>query len=130
MGSFDLTDPLVLLRVVCGLFFIPHIAGKLLPPQPAYGFFTAARMPAPRATMYLDAAVETLVCLGLVLGIYTVWAAWLGALVLLLAAAAVWRLQTILDKPKWLWNIGGIEYPLFWCLVCVAVALAHGTRAG
>ena len=78
MGSFDLTDPLVLLRVVCGLFFIPHIAGKLLPPQPAYGFFTAARMPAPRATMYLDAAVETLVCIGLVLGIYTVWAAWLG----------------------------------------------------
>ena len=125
MGSFDFTDPIVLLRLVCGLFFIPHIAGKVLPPRPALNFFKAVRFPAPQAVMYLDAVVETLVCIGLVLGLYTVWAAWLGALVLLLAALAVWRLQAILDKPKWLWNVGGVEYPLFWCLGCVVVALAH-----
>ena len=126
MGSFDLTDPIVLLRLACGLFFIPHIAGKLLPPRPALNFFKAVRFPAPRFFMYLDAAVETLVCIGLVFGLYTVWAARLGALVLLLAAMAVWRLQVIQGKPKWLWNAGGMEFPLFWCLACLVVALAHG----
>jgi putative oxidoreductase len=75
--------------------------------------------------MYLDAAVETLVCIGLVFGLYTARAAWLGALVLLLAALAVWRLQAILGKPMWRCNAGGVEYPLFWCLACVVVALAH-----
>ena len=125
MGSFNLTDPNVLLRLTCALFFIPHIAGKVLPPQPALGFFTAVRFPMPKAVMYLDAVVETVVCIGLLLGVYTAWAAWLGALVLVLAAAAVWRLQVIQGKPKWLWNIGGMEYPLFWSLVCVVVALAH-----
>jgi len=125
MGSFDLTDPIVLLRLACGLFFIPHIAGKVLPPQPALNFFKAVRFPMPHVFMYLDALAETVVCIGLLLGLYTAWAAWLGALVLLLAAAAVWRLQVILDKPKWLWNIGGMEYPVFWSLACVVVAMAY-----
>jgi hypothetical protein len=48
MGSFDLNDPNVLLRLACGLFFIPHIAGKLVPPRPALNFFKAVRFPAPR----------------------------------------------------------------------------------
>jgi putative oxidoreductase len=125
MGPFDLGDPNVLLRLGCGLFFIPHIAGKVLPPRPALNFFQAVRFPLPQAFMVLDALAETVACIGLVLGLYTAWAAWLGALVLLLAAAAVWRLQVILDKPIWLWNIGGMEYPLFWCLACVVVALTH-----
>jgi len=125
VGSFDLSDPIALLRLACGLFLIPHIAGKLIPPRPALNFFQAVRFPAPQFFMYLDAAVETLVCIGLVLGVYTAWAAWLGALVLLLAAVAVWRLQVIQGKPTWLWNVGGMEYPLFWCLACVVVALAH-----
>jgi len=130
MGSFDLHDPMVLLRLLCGLFFVPHIAGKLLPPRPALGFFTAVGFPAPAAVMNLAAAVETVVCLGLVLGLYTAWAAVLGALVLLVAAAAVWRFQALQDKPKWLWNFGGIEYPLFWCVVCIVVALAHRGTPG
>jgi putative oxidoreductase len=121
---FDLGNPLVLLRLMCGLFFIPHIMGKLLPPRPALNFFKAAQLPAPAATMYVAAVVETLVCIGLLFGIQTRWAAWIGAAVLAVAVWAVWRLQGILAKPKWLWNIGGIEYPLFWMLACVILALA------
>lgn len=121
--AFNLSDPWVLLRLVCGLFFIPHIAGKLIPPRPALNFFTAARIPAPVATMYLAAAVESIACIGLLFGIQTRWSALLAAATLIVATLAVHRLQVILDKPKWLWNLGGFEYPFFWALACGIVAL-------
>jgi putative oxidoreductase len=37
------------------------------------------------------------------------------------AAASVYRVS----GGKWLWNIGGIEYPVFWAIACAAVAM-HG----
>lgn len=122
--AFNLSDPWVLLRILCGLFFIPHIAGKLVPPRPALNFFVAARLPKPVATMYLAAVVETIACIGLLLGIQTRWSALLGAAVLVVATISVHRLQVILDKPKWLWNLGGFEYPVFWALVCGIVAFS------
>ena len=57
--------------------------------------------------------------MGLVLGIYTRWTALLGAFVLFVAAAALFKVGGF----KWLWNLGGFEYPVFWALACVAVAL-------
>ena len=123
-AEFDPSIPLTLLRLMCGLFLIPHILGKVLPPHPALNFFKAAQLPAPAATMALAAVVETLVCIGLVFGIQTRWAAWIGAALLAVAAWAVWRLQGMLGKPRWLWNLGGREYPVFWMLACVVVALA------
>lgn len=122
--AFNPIDPMVQLRLVCGLFFIPHIAGKVLPPHPALSFFKAAGFPAPGPVMYFAALVETLTCIGLVLGIQTRLAAWLGVGILLVAAIAVYRLQGILDKPKWLWNVGGCEYPLFWALACGILAMS------
>jgi hypothetical protein len=29
------------------------------------------------------------------------------------------------SSGKWLWNIGGCEYPLFWAICCAVVAM-HG----
>jgi hypothetical protein len=37
------------------------------------------------------------------------------------ATWAAWRVS----NRKWLWNIGGCEYPLFWAICCVVVAM-HG----
>jgi hypothetical protein len=40
---------------------------------------------------------------------------------LCVAAWATWRYS----GGKWLWQIGGYEYPLFWAICCVVVAM-HG----
>ncbi|MGE0114446.1 MAG: DoxX family protein [Steroidobacteraceae bacterium] len=119
-------DPLALLRVACGLFFIPHILGKVLPPHPALGFFKAAKFPQPAVVMYSAAVVETLVCIGLVFGIQTQRTALLGAAVLIVAAGAVLKVG---GQSKWLWNFNGIEYPVFWALLCLYIARMYGDVA-
>ena len=42
---------------------------------------------------------------------------------LLIAGAAVWKVT----KGKWLWNIGGYEYCLFWAICCLIVAMHYWT---
>lgn len=114
-----LSDPIDWLRVLCGLFFLPHILAKLkrLP----LGFFQAAGFPAPLGVMYGAALVEGLVCIGLVFGIATSAAAWLGAAYLLVACVALFKVGS---QHRWLWNLGGVEYPVFWAAACVVVAMA------
>lgn len=114
-----LPDPIDWLRVMCGLFFVPHILAKLarLPLE----FFQAAGFPSPLPAMYGAALVETLVCIGLVFGVATSAAAWLGTAYLLLACAALIKVGS---QHRWLWNLGGIEYPVFWAGACVVVAIS------
>jgi tripartite-type tricarboxylate transporter receptor subunit TctC/uncharacterized membrane protein YphA (DoxX/SURF4 family) len=121
---FDLSQPLTHLRILCGVMFIPHVAGKVLPPQPALGFFNAGGFPAPELVMYAAAAVELAACLGMVLAVRTRWAALLGALVLAVASVALLKLG---NKSLWLWNLGGIEYPVFWAITCLFVAWTHAS---
>lgn len=119
-------DPLALLRIACGLFFIPHILGKVLPPHPALAFFKAAQFPRPERVMYAAAVVESVVCIGLVFGIQIRLAALLGAAVLIVAAGAVIKVG---GQSKWLWNLNGIEYPVFWALLCLYIARMYGDVA-
>jgi putative oxidoreductase len=118
--NFDLANAFNILRIVCGAFFIPHIVGKFFVPA-ALGFFIAAGFRPPAFWMYLAGAIETVLAVGLILGIYTQYVAAIAAIHLLVAAVAVWRVS----KGKWLWNIGGYEYCVFWALCCVVVAM-HG----
>jgi putative oxidoreductase len=109
--------------VICGLFFIPHIYGKFYEPA-ALGFFVAAKFKPPKFWMYLSGAIETVLALGLIFGIFTTLAGAIAAVHLLVATVAVARLT-----GKWLWNIGGYEYCLFWAISCVVVAM-HAYHAG
>ena len=43
-------------------------------------------------------------------------------------AVAVYALQTV-KGLGWTWNTGGYEYPVFWGLVCVAIAIAIAIEA-
>jgi putative oxidoreductase len=56
----------------------------------------------------------------LIFAIYLPYVAAIAAFHLLVAAVATYRVT-----GKWLWNIGGMEYPLFWAIACAAVAM-HG----
>jgi putative oxidoreductase len=116
--KFNLLNGLVILRIICGAFFVPHLYAKFFVPE-ALGFFVAAGFKPPATWMYVACAVETVLAIGLIFGIYTTFVAWIAAIHLGVAGAAVYRVT----KGKWLWNIGGYEYCLFWAICCVVVAI-------
>lgn len=121
--NFDLTDVAVLLRLICALFFLPHLTFKIVGrPPPALEVFTAAGFKPPMLYMRLAILVESIAALGLLLGIYTQWAALLAAAYLTVAAGA---LCSVNRSARWMWNLGGMEYLVFWAITCVAVAMLH-----
>ena len=130
--NFDLTRGSNILRIICGAFMFPHVAGKFAGgalSAGTVGFFAKAGFAPPELWVYIAAGAEALTGAALVLGICTRYAA-LGAAAVL--AVAVYALHAV-KGFGWTWNTGGYEFPVFWALVCVAVALeewkaALGTR--
>ena len=115
--NFNLMNEFNILRIICGAFFIPHIYAKFFVPE-ALGFFKAAGFKPAKSWMYLSCAIEIVLVIGLIFGVYTAVAGAVAAVHLLVAAAAVWKVT-----GKWLWNIGGYEYCLFWAICCGVVAI-------
>ncbi len=121
-SNFDPTNGWNILRIICGAFMFPHIAGKFAGGALAagtVGFFAKAGFHPPELWVYLAAAAEGLSGIALVLGICTRFAA-LGAAAVL--GIAVYALQVV-KGFGWTWNTGGYEYPVFWAIVCIAVAI-------
>ncbi len=128
--NFDLTQGANVLRIAAGAFMLPHIAGKFaslatltLHPGTVAFFAKAGFAPAP-FWVYLAAAAELTTGIFLVLGLCTRYAA-LGAAAVL--AIAVYALQVV-KGFGWTWNTGGYEYPVFWALVCLALAIEEFKR--
>ena len=71
--------------------------------------------------LYAACVIETIVALGLIFAILQFLAAPLGCLHLLVALSFVWKVT----QGKWLWNIGGYEYCLFWAICCLIVAMGY-----
>lgn len=115
--KFNLLNEFNILRIVCGVFFIPHIVAKLTVPA-TFEFFVRAGFQPPAFWMYMAGAIETALCIGLVFGIYTPYVATIAVIHLLVAAAATYKVTR-----AWLWLIGGIEYCLFWAFACLVVAM-------
>jgi uncharacterized membrane protein YphA (DoxX/SURF4 family) len=114
--DFDLSNEFNIIRLICGLFFIPHIYAKFFVPE-ALGFFVAAGFKPAKVWMYSACVIAT----GLIFAILPFYASALACIHMLVAAAAVWKVT----KGKWLWNIGGYEYCLFWAICCLAVAIHY-----
>jgi putative oxidoreductase len=122
-ANFNLFNEFNILRLICGLFLIPHIWGKFYEPA-ALGFFKAAKFHPPEFWMYLAGAIETVLAITLILGIYVAISGAIAAIHLAVAAAGVYRVT-----GKWLWNIGGYEYCLFWA-ICNWVVAMHAYHTG
>ena len=122
-ANFNLLNEFNILRLICGLFMIPHIYGKFYVPA-ALGFFVAAGFKPPKFWMYLAGAIEVVLAIGLIFNIYTTICAAIMAVHLTVAAVGVYRVT-----GKWLWNIGGFEFCLFWAICCAVVAM-HAYYAG
>lgn len=123
MPAVELFGPISefsVLRVACGALFIPHIYAAFFVPQ-ALDIFVKAGFRPPAFWMYFGAAVELVAAIGLIFGIYPSFAAILAALHLGVAAATIYRVT----GGKWLWNLGGCEFPVFWAVCCLVIAV-HG----
>ena len=115
--KFNLLDGWNVLRIICGAFFLPHIYGKFFA-KDSIGFFTAAGFKPPKFWMFAAAVAEVVIAAGLILGIYPQYAAALGAIHLLVACVALYWLT-----KKWFWHLEGIEYPAFWAICCIVLAM-------
>ena len=120
--KFNLLNEMNILRIICGAFFIPHIYAKFMVPE-ALGFFVAAKFNPPRTWMYVACVIEIVLALALIFGLLTAYAAAATALYMVVICAAIYKVT-----GKYLWNIGGFEYPLFWGISCLVVAM-HAWKA-
>ncbi len=122
-GFANMLAPISILRIACGLFFVPHIWGKLQFPPPVVEFFEQAGLKPAKAFMLLGCAVEAIAAAALVFNLFTPVAALLGAASLAVATVCLYRVRGFL----WIWNNGGFEFPLFWSVVLLIVARLYST---
>src|SRR3972149_1869499 len=118
---FDPTNEFNILRIICDLFLLPHLAMKLKDLAGTYELYRAWRLYPPKAWVHACIAIEIVGSIGLVFAIYTPHVAAPVAVFMFVASWAGWRVS----NGKWLWNTGGFEYPLFWAICCVVLAM-HG----
>jgi putative oxidoreductase len=117
--SFDLTDGANVLRILCGVFLVPHLFVKFRNQDFVKGFMAKAGLNPPIAWLYTAFVVEIVATIGLVFDLLTMYVAVLAGVFLLIAAWASWKVSA----GKWMWNFGGAEYPLFWAICCFVVAI-------
>jgi putative oxidoreductase len=108
-------DALTVLRILCGLWFLPHIIGKLRNIERAAPTFEKVGFRPGRAFVYLTVAMEVIAAIGLVVGIFEKIAAALAVLVLLGASYAVLRMNGF----NWRWQKQGPEFMIFWACACI-----------
>lgn len=108
-------DPLVMLRILCGLWFLPHCLGKMRNVDAAaMNSFKKAGLPQPHKLVIVTIAAELLAAAGLISGILEKAAAGLAVAVLGGAAYAVVKIHGL----QWRWQRMGPEYMIFWAIAC------------
>ncbi|MBR0828576.1 DoxX family protein [Bradyrhizobium manausense] len=112
-------ESLTALRVLCGIWFLPHIVGKLRNMDRAAPTFEAVGLRPGRLFVFLTVGLEVLAGIGLVTGILGKFAAALAVAVLGGASYAVVRINGV----NWRWQKQGPEYMIFWALACVLSVL-------
>lgn len=114
-----MSSPQDLLRILCGIWFIPHLIGKIRNFDKAQGTFRGAGLEPAKFFLISVIVLETLATIGLIFNIYPRLAAACAVAVLLGASYAVVRI----NGANWRWQFQGPEYPLFWALVCILAVL-------
>ena len=115
-----------LLRIATGLLFVPHALFKLNNMAASVALFGKIGFAAPEFFVWLTVVAELAAAIGMVLNLCTRWSALIGAGIMFVASLSVLNLK----GPVWLWNLGGIEYNVFWAIACLAVALIRPGKPG
>ncbi len=114
----DLSSPINQLAILCGLTFIPHIRAAFVKPDAVFDFFRSAGFRPVSLFVYFSVTTEIIVSVCLVLGVWLPFAAATAAIFLMTAGASVWKVS----RGRWLWNLGGCEFHMFWAICCIIVA--------
>lgn len=112
-------DPQQALRILCGVWLLPHAVLKTRNAALAQQTFANVGLKPGMAFLALTVALELVAALGLIFGLYPRIAAGLAVIVLLGATYAIVRMH----GWNWRWNKSGPEYMLFWSLACVISVL-------
>ena len=110
-------DARTAVRVVCGVFFLPHTVAKLRYIGRASELFDKVGLRPPRFFVVFTAVMEIIAAAGLITGLYPRLAALIAATVLIVAAYAIARAHRLM----WRWQHPGIEYMVFWAIICLCV---------
>lgn len=117
--SASASASMVALRLLVGLYYLPHVWSKISGFAGTVVFFGKAGFHPAEAFVVFSGAMELAVGLALVFGMWTRYAAVLSSVLLLVAAYAM----ATVNGLAWYWNVKGIEYLLFWAaasaIVCV-----------
>jgi len=109
-------DPLTTLRVLCGIWFLPHCIGKMRNVNAAaLNTFQKAGFRRPHAFVIVTILLELMAGAGLIFGILEKAAAALAVAVLGGAAYAVVKINGF----NWRWQKQGPEYMIFWAATCI-----------
>lgn len=119
MESNTMFDPVRQLAIVCGLLFIPHSIAKFTARQAVEKVFETAGLRPVKMFVILSLMIELIATIGLVFNVLQPYASWLGALFMLCAGAASFKVS----GGKWNWSLGGCEFHVFWALCMIIVAL-------
>ncbi|WP_234051865.1 MULTISPECIES: DoxX family protein [unclassified Xanthobacter] len=110
---------MVVIRVICGLFYFPHSISKIVGFTGTVGFFTRAGFYPPEGFVVLSVIMELTSAIGLTLGLFPKYLGILSAGLMLVAGYATARVHGL----SWFWAGHGVEYLVFWGVASLAVAL-------
>ncbi len=112
-------DPQTLVRILCGIWFLPHATLKAINANLAQETFAKVGLRPGWLFLAATIALEIFAAFGLIFNVWPRLAAALAVVVLMGASYAVVRL----NGPGWRWNKGGPEYMIFWSIACILAVL-------
>jgi putative oxidoreductase len=117
--DFDLTNPTVVVRLMAGLFYVPHVVFKISGFAGSLVAFGNMGFQPPLFWVSLAIATEVLCAVGLTFNLYTRYVGLFSAGTMALAAYGTFATKGL----HWMWNFGGVEYIVFWGVCSLALAV-------
>ncbi len=108
-----------LLRIVCGVWLLPHALLKIRNAALARKTFEQVGLKPGIVFLALTVALEFAAAAGLILNLFPHIAAGAAVFVLMGASYAVLKMH----GPAWRWNKSGPEYMVFWSIACILAVL-------
>lgn len=108
--DFDLTNPLVVVRLMCGLFYIPHALFKIMGFAGSLTAFAAMGFQPAMPWVLMAIVTEVICAVGLTFNLYVQFVGLMSAGVMAFAAYGTFATKGV----HWMWNFGGVEYITFW----------------
>jgi putative oxidoreductase len=117
--DFDVTNPAVVVRLMAGLFYLPHAIFKITGFAGSQVAFAKMGFDPPLFWVTLAIVTELLCAVGLTLNLYTRYVGFMSAGTMALAVYGTFATKGV----HWMWNFSGVEYLVFWGVASAALAI-------